>query len=86
MTPAAAVIPTDCIKNEKSRATIGDIPKTSVITGKATAAPPSDVAPASIDPNIIVIDIYHLGIPFAPALPLKRLKRSFVIIYDHQTV
>ena len=54
---AAAVIPTDCIINEKSRATDGLIPNPNVITGNATDAPPSDVAPAINEPNIIVIDI-----------------------------
>jgi len=43
---------------EKSRATGGAIPKTRVMTGKATAAPPSEVAPATIEPNTMVMDMY----------------------------
>lgn len=58
---AAAVIPTDWIMKLKSRATAGLIAKARVITGKAIAAPPSLVAPATILPKIIVTDIYHLG-------------------------
>ena len=57
MVNAAAVMPTDWIMYEKSRATGGGMPKTSVMMGNATAAPPSDVAPASIEPNIIVMDM-----------------------------
>ena len=42
---AAAVIPHDCIIREKSRAIAGFMPKARVITGKATAPPPSEVIP-----------------------------------------
>lgn len=54
----AQVMPTDWIMKEKSRATGGAIPNTRVITGKATAAPPSEVAPATIEPNTMVMDMY----------------------------
>ena len=42
---AAAVIPQDWIISEKSRATAGDMLKARVMTGKATAPPPSLVIP-----------------------------------------
>lgn len=42
---AAAVMPTDCIIKEKSRAMEGLIPNAKVITGNATVAPPSLVIP-----------------------------------------
>ena len=45
MVKAAAVIPQDWIISEKSRATAGLMPKASVMTGKATAPPPSLVIP-----------------------------------------
>ena len=45
MVKAAAVIPQDCIMSEKSLATMGLMPNPRVITGKATAPPPSDVIP-----------------------------------------
>ena len=60
ITREAQVIPTDWIIREKSRATEGDILKPSVITGNATAPPPSLVAPAINEPNNIVIDIGQL--------------------------
>jgi len=53
----AAVIPQLWIMKEKSRATTGVMSNASVITGKATDAPPSDVAPAIMDPKIIVMVI-----------------------------
>ena len=43
-------------------ATGGGMPKTSVMMGKATAAPPSEVAPASMDPKIIVTDMKYLHV------------------------
>ncbi len=42
---------------EKSLATAGGMCKANVMTGKATAPPPSDVAPPMKDPNAMVIDI-----------------------------
>ena len=42
----AATMPTVWIRRLKSRATSGGTLRTSVITGKATAPPPTDVAPA----------------------------------------
>jgi len=50
-------LPQDCTMNEKSLATEGGICKAKVMTGKATAPPPSDVAPPIKDPNAIVMDI-----------------------------
>ena len=47
-------MPTAWIKREKSRATLGAILKPSVMTGNATAPPPSLVAPAMNEPNAIV--------------------------------
>jgi hypothetical protein len=41
--------PQDWIISEKSLATAGEMLKAKVITGKATAPPPSDVMPISID-------------------------------------
>jgi hypothetical protein len=48
-------LPQDCVINEKSLAIVGLIFKTRVMTGKATAPPPSEVAPATIDPKIMVM-------------------------------
>ena len=45
MVNEAADIPNDCMRTEKSRAVTGDILKARVITGKATAPPPSLVIP-----------------------------------------
>ena len=45
MVKAAAVIPQDWIISEKSRAIEGGILKARVMTGKATAPPPSLVIP-----------------------------------------
>ena len=45
MVKAAAVIPHDCIIREKSLATAGATLRARVITGKATAPPPSLVIP-----------------------------------------
>ena len=39
---------------EKSLAMVGLMPKARVMTGKATAPPPSEVAPATMAPKIIV--------------------------------
>ena len=50
----AAVIPTDWIMSEKSRAIDAVSPKPSVITGNATEPPPSEVPPATIDPKSII--------------------------------
>ena len=88
---AAAVMPTDWIMYEKSRATGGAMPKARVMTGNAIAAPPSLVAPANIDPKIIVMDIYQRGISSVPAVPVKSLKPGFpreaaVHIHAHQTI
>ena len=41
---------------EKSLATDGVMPKARVMTGKAIAPPPSDVAPPTIAPKIMVTD------------------------------
>jgi hypothetical protein len=41
---------------EKSLAIEGGIPSAKVMTGKATAPPPSEVAPPIIAPKIIVMD------------------------------
>ena len=62
---AAATMPTDWIMKLKSRATAGLMPSASVITGKATAAPPSEVAPATSDPNTMVTLISQRGLPSA---------------------
>jgi hypothetical protein len=43
--------------SEKSLATPGSIARARVMTGKATAPPPSDVAPPIMDPKIMVMDI-----------------------------
>ena len=48
------VSPVDWIKMEKSLAMVGLMPKAKVMTGKATAPPPSEVAPATMAPKIIV--------------------------------
>jgi hypothetical protein len=45
--------------SEKSLATEGSMCRARVMTGKATAPPPSDVAPPIMDPKIIVIDIRY---------------------------
>jgi hypothetical protein len=41
--------------SEKSLATAGSIFKAKVMTGKATAPPPSEVAPATMDPKTMVM-------------------------------
>ena len=41
---------------EKSLATDGAMPRASVMTGKATAPPPSEVIPATVAPKIIVME------------------------------
>ena len=51
---AAVPIPIDCIIHAKSLAMIGGISKSRVKTGKATAPPPSVVAPAIKEPKPIV--------------------------------
>ena len=43
--------------SEKSLATEGLILRARVMTGKATAPPPSEVIPPMVAPNTIVIDI-----------------------------
>lgn len=58
----AIPIPTVCIMSEKSLAHSGSILNTSVITGKATAPPPSEVAPAINDPNTMVRDMNQLSL------------------------
>ncbi len=50
----AAVIPQDCTMSEKSLATVGSIPNAKVMTGNATAPPPSDVIPATNAPKTMV--------------------------------
>ena len=60
MVKAAAVIPQDWIIRLKSLATEGEIPRARVITGKATAPPPSLVIPATVAPNIMVMDSKYL--------------------------
>ena len=42
---------------DKSLATAGLMPRASVMTGKATAPPPSEVIPATMAPPIIVMDM-----------------------------
>ena len=65
------------IMNEKSRATAGIMPKARVMTGKAMAAPPSLVAPASMDPKVMVMLIYQRGIcEGGGAIRSDRLRRS----------
>merc|ERR1719500_234581 len=56
MVKAAADMPQDWIIKLKSRATAGLMPRASVITGKATAPPPSLVIPATRAPKIIVME------------------------------
>ena len=41
---------------EKSLATAGRIPRASVITGKAMAPPPSEVAPPTMAPKTMVTE------------------------------
>ena len=41
---------------EKSLAMAGGIPRAKVMTGNATAPPPSDVAPPIMAPKIMVMD------------------------------
>merc|ERR1711962_179943 len=53
---AAADIPQDWIIKLKSLATAGLIPSARVITGKATAPPPSLVIPATKAPKTMVMD------------------------------
>ena len=48
-------LPKDCVISEKSLATEGSIFKAKVMTGNATAPPPSDVAPATMEPKIMVM-------------------------------
>ena len=45
------ILPQDCIINEKSLATVGLTFNAKVITGKATAPPPSDVIPKKTSKN-----------------------------------
>ena len=58
MVNAAAVIPQDWIISEKSRATAGAIPKARVMTGNATAPPPSLVIPVKISSGLFHFDVY----------------------------
>jgi hypothetical protein len=51
------VMPIDCMAKPKFRATSGGILKMSVMTGKATAPPPSALAPAIKEPKTIVRDM-----------------------------
>ena len=51
-------MPTLWIMYENCLAMCGLTFMASVITGKATDAPPSDVMPATMDPKTIVTDIY----------------------------
>lgn len=76
----AAVMPTDWIMKLKSRAMTGEMPKTRVMIGKATEAPPSEVAPATMLPNTIVTLMYHRGISLAPILPVKRPNWSVLVM------
>ena len=47
---------------EKSLATVGRIPKANVMTGKAIAPPPSDVAPPTMAPKTMVSErMYRSG-------------------------
>jgi hypothetical protein len=47
---------------EKSLATAGAIPRARVMTGKAMAPPPSEVAPPTIAPKIMVtVKMYRSG-------------------------
>ena len=71
-----AALPHDWIINEKSLATAGAIPNAKVMTGKATAPPPSEVIPATVAPKIIVI--------LSTYLSGKRLKRSCLKAKHHQ--
>ena len=47
-------LPQDWIMSEKSLAMAGGIPRANVMTGKATAPPPSDVIPPTVAPTIMV--------------------------------
>lgn len=49
-------LPQDWIMMEKSLATAGRIPRASVITGKAMAPPPSEVAPPTMAPKTMVTE------------------------------
>ena len=64
-------MPTDWIKKEKSLACEGGTPSVRVSTGKAIAAPPSEVAPATIAPKHMVRVMSHLGESLAPVVPAK---------------
>ena len=54
MAKLAIIIPKDWIISEKSLAIEGFILKNKVMIGKATAPPPSEVAPAMKEAKIIV--------------------------------
>lgn len=58
----AKVIPTDCIINEKVRASATGMSRNFVNTGKATAPPPKGVEPAKKEPKTIVrpLDQYFI--------------------------
>ena len=66
MVKAAAVIPHDWIMSEKSRATAGLMPKASVMTGKATAPPPSLVilVNKSSEFSCINVNTFKRDIPY----------------------
>ena len=61
MVKAAAVIPQDWIIRLKSLATAGAILRARVMTGKATAPPPSLVMPATVAPSIMVRESAYLS-------------------------
>ena len=69
---AAAVIPTDWIRNEKSLATGGATFNAKVKTGNAIAAPPSLVAPAIMEPKTIAMVRVHLGCSSSPMLSVNK--------------
>ena len=56
MVKVAATMPTVWIIMEKSLATGGVMPSTRVMTGKATAPPPTEVAPATSAPKTMVME------------------------------
>ena len=68
------------IMSEKSRATEGAMPRASVMTGKATAPPPSDVMPAMVAPNIIVMErMYLLCVHILPFISRMYTEHSTVL-------
>mmetsp|Transcript_12656 Transcript_12656/g.28421 ORF Transcript_12656/g.28421 Transcript_12656/m.28421 type:complete len:200 (-) Transcript_12656:17-616(-) len=74
MENAAAPMPTDCTRKQKSLATDEETPRMIVSTGKAMEPPAWQVAPATREPNTMVRAIVHRGSGEPSIVPPNRPK------------